>query len=50
MEVVGDDLDALAGAVRAALGGGVDLLCTSGGLGPTHDDLTMEAVAAATGR
>jgi nicotinamide-nucleotide amidase len=48
--VVGDDLDALAGAVRAALGGGVDLLCTSGGLGPTHDDLTMEAVAAATGR
>jgi nicotinamide-nucleotide amidase len=28
----------------------VDLLCTSGGLGPTHDDLTMEAVATATGR
>ena len=36
--------------IRAALEGGVDLLCISGGLGPTHDDLTMEAVAAATGR
>ncbi len=50
VEIVGDDLDALVGAVRTALEEGVDLLCTSGGLGPTHDDLTMEAVAAATGR
>ena len=50
IEVVGDDLPALVDAIRAALEGGVDLLCTSGGLGPTHDDLTMEAVAAATGR
>jgi nicotinamide-nucleotide amidase len=50
VEVVGDDLGALVAAIRAALDGGVDLLCTSGGLGPTHDDLTMEAVAAATGR
>ena len=50
VEVVGDDLEALVGAIRAALEGGVDLLCTSGGLGPTHDDLTMEAVATATGR
>ena len=50
VEILGDDLDALVTAVRAALGGGADLLCTTGGLGPTHDDLTMEAVAVATGR
>jgi nicotinamide-nucleotide amidase len=50
VEILGDDLDALVSAIRSALDGGVDLLCTTGGLGPTHDDLTMEAVAAATGR
>lgn len=50
VEIVGDDRDALAAAVGAALARGVDLLCTTGGLGPTHDDLTMEAVALATGR
>ena len=50
IEIVGDDLGALVAAVGAALRGGVDLLCTTGGLGPTHDDLTMEAVAEATGR
>jgi nicotinamide-nucleotide amidase len=48
--MVGDDLDAIAGAVGAALAEGMDLVCVSGGLGPTHDDLTMEAVARATGR
>jgi nicotinamide-nucleotide amidase len=50
IEIRGDDRDALVGAVRAALDDGPDLLCTTGGLGPTHDDLTMEAVAIATGR
>ncbi|HEX2503967.1 MAG TPA: molybdopterin-binding protein, partial [Miltoncostaeaceae bacterium] len=50
VEILGDDIDALVPAIRSALDGGVDLLCTTGGLGPTHDDLTMEAVAAATGR
>ncbi|HSI30800.1 MAG TPA: competence/damage-inducible protein A, partial [Miltoncostaeaceae bacterium] len=50
IEIVGDDLGALVAAVGAALRGGVDLLCTTGGLGPTHDDLTMEAVAEATSR
>lgn len=50
VEIVGDDLGALAGAIRGHLAAGIDLLCVTGGLGPTHDDLTMEAVALATGR
>jgi nicotinamide-nucleotide amidase len=50
VEIVGDDLAALTGALRDMLAEGLDLVCTTGGLGPTHDDLTMEAVAAATGR
>jgi nicotinamide-nucleotide amidase len=48
--IVGDDLDGLVGMLRELLAGPVDLVCTTGGLGPTHDDLTMEAVARATGR
>jgi nicotinamide-nucleotide amidase len=47
--VVGDHLDRLTGAIRAALGRS-ELLILSGGLGPTEDDLTREAVAAALGR
>lgn len=50
VEIVGDDIEALVDAVRRPLAGGVELVCTTGGLGPTHDDLTMEAVARATGR
>lgn len=48
--MVGDGLDAIGGALARMLSGGYDLVCVSGGLGPTHDDLTMEAVARATGR
>jgi nicotinamide-nucleotide amidase len=44
--IVGDNIRHLVGAVRAALGR-VDILILSGGLGPTEDDLTREAVAAA---
>jgi nicotinamide-nucleotide amidase len=50
IEMVGDGLDAIGGALRGLLAAGVDLVCVSGGLGPTHDDLTMEAVARVTGR
>ncbi len=48
--VVPDVLDAIVQALRDALASGSDLIITSGGLGPTHDDLTMEAVALAVGR
>jgi nicotinamide-nucleotide amidase len=47
--VIGDDLDRLADAVSRALNrSGIVIL--SGGLGPTEDDLTREAVARATAR
>lgn len=48
--IMGDRPDGIRDAVASALDGGVDLICLSGGLGPTHDDLTMAAVAAAAGR
>ena len=43
-----DDLSVLAEALQEALAR-VDLVVTSGGLGPTPDDLTREAIAAAVG-
>ncbi len=46
--IVGDSLDHLTGAARIALSR-ADLVLFSGGLGPTEDDLTREAVAAALG-
>ena len=48
--MVGDGLDAIGGALERLLAAGFDLICVTGGLGPTHDDLTMEAVARVTGR
>ena len=50
IEMVGDALEAIATALVRLLAEGADLVCVSGGLGPTHDDLTMEAVARATDR
>lgn len=47
--VVGDDPVALAGAFRHALSR-VQLVISTGGLGPTADDLTREAVADVLGR
>ncbi len=46
--IVGDRLRQLADVVRHALAR-VDILVISGGLGPTEDDLTREAVAEALG-
>ncbi|MFC6686887.1 competence/damage-inducible protein A [Jhaorihella thermophila] len=43
---VADDHDAIIAAVRA-LSKAYDHVFTSGGIGPTHDDITAEAVAAA---
>ncbi|MEQ8833240.1 MAG: CinA family nicotinamide mononucleotide deamidase-related protein [Miltoncostaeaceae bacterium] len=47
--VMGDDRACIGAAVRAALDDGSALVCLTGGLGPTHDDLTMDAVADALG-
>ncbi len=47
--IVGDDRDRLAGAVRAAIARS-DILVLTGGLGPTEDDVTRDAVARALGR
>lgn len=46
---VGDDLDEIAWAVNACRGR-FSPLFTSGGIGPTHDDLTVAGVARALGR
>ncbi len=47
--VVGDRPDDLAGALRYGAAAGCALVVTSGGLGPTADDLTGEVVAAFAG-
>lgn len=47
---VGDRSDDLDGALRFLAGQGVDLVVTSGGLGPTADDITAEVVARFAGR
>jgi nicotinamide-nucleotide amidase len=46
--IVGDSVEELAPAMREGLE--ADLLVVSGGLGPTHDDRTIELLAAAAGR
>ncbi|MCA2011883.1 molybdopterin-binding protein [Pararhodobacter sp. CCB-MM2] len=46
--VVADDHDGIVAAVKA-LSAAYDHVFTSGGIGPTHDDITADAVAAAFG-
>ncbi len=48
IEVVGDDPGELETALQDALAS-ADLVVTSGGLGPTHDDRTVEVVAKVAG-
>ena len=50
MLVIGDRPDDLAGGLRFLREQGVDLIVTSGGLGPTADDMTAEVVADFAGR
>ena len=46
--MIGDDKDAIVEAVRA-LSAGHDYVFTSGGIGPTHDDITADCIAEAFG-
>ncbi len=46
--VVADDIDAIVGAINS-LRAQVDYVFTSGGIGPTHDDITADSVAKAFG-
>jgi nicotinamide-nucleotide amidase len=48
--IVGDRREDLLSALRFLTDEGMDLVITSGGLGPTADDLTAEVVAEFTGR
>lgn len=47
--VIGDDLERLAGTIRRGLGA-AQIVILSGGLGPTEDDLTRDAIALALDR
>ena len=49
VRVVSDEMDAIGDAVNA-LRVKHDYLFTTGGIGPTHDDITVDAIAAALGR
>ncbi len=50
IHIVGDRPEDLEMALRFMADGGMDLIVTSGGLGPTADDLTAEIVARFAGR
>ncbi len=45
--IVRDDVPEIARAINRAVEDGCDLIITSGGLGPTHDDMTLKGVAEA---
>ena len=48
VSIIADDIETIADEVRR-LAGAVDYVFTTGGIGPTHDDLTMEGIALAFG-
>ncbi|HIC92937.1 MAG TPA: competence/damage-inducible protein A [Anaerolineae bacterium] len=47
--MVEDDVEAIAAEIRGALARGADAVFTTGGLGPTADDVTLAGVARAAG-
>ena len=49
VRVVSDDREAIVAAVKA-LSGAYDVVFTSGGIGPTHDNITADCIAAAFDR
>ena len=48
--VVGDDIDEISAAIQEAIQRSPSFLLTTGGLGPTFDDKTLEGLAKALGR
>jgi len=46
--IVGDDIDAIVEEVRK-MSSKMDIVITSGGVGPTHDDVSIKAIAQALG-
>ncbi|MGQ9515264.1 MAG: nicotinamide mononucleotide deamidase-related protein [Thermoproteota archaeon] len=49
IEVVGDDLDEISNAIQLSLSQDPFIIITTGGLGPTYDDMTLAGVARALG-
>ncbi len=47
---VRDDVDWIASELKGMLNRGTDIVVTTGGLGPTYDDLTLQGVALSTGK
>jgi nicotinamide-nucleotide amidase len=45
--MIEDDVETIAAEIRAALARGADVIITTGGLGPTADDMTLTAAAQA---
>jgi len=50
MTVIEDNIKAISDTLQESLSRGPDYIVTSGGLGPTYDDVTLEGVAKALGR
>ena len=48
--IIGDELEEISLALQNALNRELDIIITSGGLGPTFDDMTLEGVALALNR
>jgi nicotinamide-nucleotide amidase len=50
MTVIEDNIKVISEALKESLGRNPDYVITSGGLGPTYDDITLEGVAKALGK